>query len=135
MVALQRAQEPTNLEVRRLNAVTRKLQKEPQKVIFKAMHCGEDVDLHTDSGYRRIDSADETKGYGIRGMCLLRRGKSIHGGEDVIHLLESICRSHRLTIRSSYGAELMAASHGYDDAFPTLVALIELKLAFSAQRN
>jgi len=47
--------------------------------------------------------------------------------QNVIHLLESVCRSHRLTIRSSYGAELLAASHGYDDAYPILVTLVELR--------
>ena len=32
-----------------------------------------------------------------------------------------------MAIRSSYGAETVAASHGFDDAFPTLVTLVELK--------
>ena len=50
-------------------------------------------------------------------VCVYHEGKSLHGSEDVI----------RLTIRSSYGAGLMAASHGYNDAFPTLVIPIELK--------
>ena len=53
-VALQRAQWPTNLEVRRLNAVTRKLQKSPQKLIYPAMTCNGTVDIHSDSGYRRL---------------------------------------------------------------------------------
>ena len=35
VVALQRVQTPTNLEVRRLNAITRKLQREPKKLIFR----------------------------------------------------------------------------------------------------
>merc|ERR1712159_948679 len=52
IVALQRIQTPTNLEVRRLNALTRKLQKEPKKLVFPSMTCGNVLDLHTDSGYR-----------------------------------------------------------------------------------
>ena len=83
----------------------------------------------------------------MRGMCLLRRGILVKPGAaadgergnaipsassasnngNAVHLLDSICKSHRLTIRSSYGAELLAASHGYDDAYPTLVTLVELK--------
>ena len=51
IVALQRVQQPTNLDVRRLNAITRKLQKEPQKLIFPAMECLSTVDLRSDSGY------------------------------------------------------------------------------------
>ena len=125
IVALQRIQQPTNLDVRRLNAITRKLQKEPQKLIFPAMKCSDAVDLHTDSGYRRIDSAGDVKGYGMRGLCVLRRGVGPKG--NVVHLIDSVCKSHRLTIRSSYGAEMLAASHGYEDAFPTLVTLVELK--------
>jgi hypothetical protein len=57
---------------------------------------------------------------------MLRRGKdSKH--QDVVHLLDSICKSHRLTIRSSYGAEMLAASHGFDDVFPSIITLLELK--------
>ena len=46
---------------------------------------------------------------------------------EVIHLLESLCKSHRLTIRSSYGAETIAASHGFDASYPTLITLAELR--------
>ena len=126
IVALQRVQQPTNLDVRRLNAITRKLQKEPQKLIFKAMVCQKSVDLHTDSGYRRMEKVDDEKGYGMRGLCLLRRGICYKTKKPVVHLLDSVCKSHRLTIRSSYSAEMLAASHGYDDAYPTLITLVEL---------
>ena len=30
-------------------------------------------------------------------------------------------------VRSSYGAELLAASHGIDDAYPTIITMLELK--------
>ena len=39
IVALQRIQQPTNLEVRRFNAVTRELKKEPKKRISRSMTC------------------------------------------------------------------------------------------------
>ena len=76
------------------------------------------------------------------GLCLLRRGKAmatkrvdrgnatLDEGDttrnEVIHLLESLCKSHRLTMRSSYGAETIAASHGFDASYPTLITLAEL---------
>ena len=65
VVSLQRVIEPTNSEVRRLNSVVRKLQHSPQKVIFPAMTCSGHMDLHTDSGYRRLtgEEDDEVKGY------------------------------------------------------------------------
>ena len=70
-VALQRVQTPTNLDVRRLNAVARKLQRMLQKTVFPFMRCAGEVDLHTDSGYRRMEQIDDFKGYGMRGLCLL----------------------------------------------------------------
>ena len=123
--SLQRIHAPTHLEVRRLNAIARKLQKEPQKLIFRAMKCQGQVDIHADSGYRRLDAADDVKGYGLRGLTMLRKGKT-STGQNVVHLLDSICKSHRLVIRSSYGAELLAAAHGMEDAYPTIITLIEI---------
>ena len=128
IVALQRVQEPTNLDVRRLNAIVRRLQRDPQKLIFPAMRCSGKIDLHSDSGYRRQtgDADDEIKGYGIRGMNVLRKGIT-KDGKPVVHLLESLCKSHRLQVRSSYGAEMLAAAHGLDEAYPTLITMHELK--------
>eukprot|EP00959_Pyramimonas_sp_CCMP1952_P232817 4865798-Pyramimonas_sp.AAC.1 len=37
VVSLQRVQEPTNIQVRRLNAITRKLQACPKKIDYQAM--------------------------------------------------------------------------------------------------
>ena len=129
IVALQRIQQPTNAEVRRLNAVTRKLQQSPKKLIFPHMTCRGNLDIHTDSGYRRITEVEDIKGMGMRGCCLLRRGESKEGSttREVIHLLESICKSHKLTIRSSYGAEAIAAAAGVDDVYPSVVTISELK--------
>ena len=92
------------------------------------MTCSGKLDLHTDRGYRRMtgEADDDIKGYGMRGMNVLRRGKT-KDGKDVIHLLESICKSHRLHVRSSYGAELLAAAHSLDEAYPTIITLHELR--------
>ena len=57
----------------------------------------------------------------------MRRGTSRNGLGNVIHLLESICKSHRLQVRSSYGAELLAAAHSLDEAYPTIITLHELR--------
>ena len=89
------------------------------------MKCSQKLDTHTDSGYRRVGSAEDVKGYGMRGLTLLRRGITKEG-RHIIHRLDSICKSHRLIIRSSYGAELLSAAHGYDDIYPTIITLIEI---------
>ena len=89
------------------------------------MKCQGKVDVYTDSGYRRLDAADDVKGYAMRGLAMLRRGKT-PTGQNVVHLLDSICKSRRLVIRSSYGAELLAAAHGMEDVYPTIITLIEI---------
>lgn len=126
IVALQRVQQPTNLDVRRLNAITRKLQKDPKELTYAAMECSKHCDLHTDSGYRRMTEADDVKGYGMKGLCLLRRGVARkRAPAKVVHLLDSQAKSHKLAIRSSYGAETLGASQGFEEAYPTLVTLVE----------
>ena len=139
VVALQRVQQPTILDIRRLNALTRKLQREPQKLIFHAMRCIGQLDIHTDSGYRRITEAEDVRGYGMRGMCSLRRGIPVKRGDvhlgkqvcrgdvNLVHLLDTVSKTHRLVIRSSYSAEIIGAAHGVEDAYPTLISLIELR--------
>eukprot|EP00973_Karenia_brevis_P020560 2823133-Karenia_brevis.AAC.1 len=59
-------QKPTNLDVRRLNTITRKLQQKPAQLVIQGKKCKNVRDIHTDSGYRRIDSADDIQGYGMR---------------------------------------------------------------------
>eukprot|EP00959_Pyramimonas_sp_CCMP1952_P095778 2002664-Pyramimonas_sp.AAC.1 len=81
VVSLQRVQEPTNIQVRRLSAITRKLQACPKKIVYQAMNPAGEVDLHSDSGYRRLsgDADADVKGYCIRGANLLRRGNTSSG--------------------------------------------------------
>ena len=128
VVATQRIQKPTNIDCRRLNTITRKAQSDPQSIRYPHIRCAKAIDVHTETGYRRLtgDAEDETKGYGMRGVCVLRRGMDCGGGRGQVHLLDSVCKSHRLQVRSSYGAEILAAAHGLEDAFITLVTLHEL---------
>ena len=59
IVSLHRIQQPTNLDVRRLNAVTRKLQASPRRLRYPIMKCSGTIDIHTDSGYRRLNGEDD----------------------------------------------------------------------------
>eukprot|EP00959_Pyramimonas_sp_CCMP1952_P116367 2432505-Pyramimonas_sp.AAC.1 len=97
VASLQRVHEPTNIQVRRLGAITRKLQACPNKIVYQAMTPTGDGDLHSGSGYRRLsgDADDDVKCYGIRGASLLRRGSS-PSGEPVVNLFDARCMSHRL---------------------------------------
>ena len=41
--------------------------------------------------------------------------------------MDTSCKSHRLRVNSSYGAEGLAAAHALDEAYPTLVTMHEFK--------
>lgn len=81
IVALQRVQNSKNLDVRRLIAVTRKFQRETKTLDYPAMRGPGKVDIHSDSGYRRLTGGteDDIKGYGMRGMNLILRGQDLKG--------------------------------------------------------
>eukprot|EP00959_Pyramimonas_sp_CCMP1952_P343099 7187530-Pyramimonas_sp.AAC.1 len=74
-----------------------------------------EVDLHSDSGNRRLggDADDEVKGYCFLGANLLRHG-SAPSGKPVVHLIDARCKSHRLQVRSSYSAETLAAARNLE---------------------
>ena len=55
-------------------------------------------------------------------------GKQVCRGDvNLVHLLDTVSKTHRLVIRSSYSAEIIGAAHGVEDAYPTLISLIELR--------
>eukprot|EP00959_Pyramimonas_sp_CCMP1952_P373933 7831415-Pyramimonas_sp.AAC.1 len=126
VASLQRARTPTNIQVRRLSAITRKLQACPKMIIYEAMNPAGEVDLHSDSGYRRLsgDADDDVEGYGARGANLLQRGNT-SSGKPVVHRIDAHCKSCRLQVRSSYSAEIPAAAHNLEDCYPASVTLHE----------
>ena len=125
IVALQRVPEPTKTDIRRLNAVTRKLQRGPKTLVFPVIHFLRGIDILGDNGYRRIRGTDDdVKGYGVRGVSVLRRGQD-HKGQARVHLVDAICKLHRIRVSSSYGAEGLDASRAVDNAYPTPVSLQE----------
>ncbi len=75
------------------------------------MTCKDELDAHVDSGYKRIIKGKHEAGYGMRGMCLLRRGIGRDRKSQVVHLLDSVCKSHKLTIRSGFASETLAVAH------------------------
>eukprot|EP00959_Pyramimonas_sp_CCMP1952_P098465 2058504-Pyramimonas_sp.AAC.1 len=78
VVSRRRVQEPINIQVRRLNAITRDLQVCPKKIVYQAMTPTGEVDLRSGSGYRLLngDADDGVNGNGIHGSNLLRRGST-----------------------------------------------------------
>ena len=79
------------------------------------------LDVHSDSGFKR----EEDSAYAIRGANFLRLGRSRKSGRIVAHLLDSVCRSHKLVARNTYSAEVIAATAAADEAFLILITLEE----------
>eukprot|EP00959_Pyramimonas_sp_CCMP1952_P154324 3228542-Pyramimonas_sp.AAC.2 len=84
----------------------------------------DEVDLHSDSGYRRQggDADGDVEGYDIRGASLLRRG-STPAGAPVVHIIDAHCKSHRLQACSRYSADALAAADNLEDCYPAIVTL------------
>ena len=73
IISLQRAiQCPTVAHIKRLNALTRELQRRPQKLVYNCMMCSNIIQLYSDSSFSR----EEDKSYALRGAVFLRVSKS-----------------------------------------------------------
>ena len=86
------------------------------------MTCLSLLECHSDSGF----SKEDLSGYGIRGANFMRAGTDRHG-KRVYHLLDSQCRSHKHVVRSTFAAELRAATAAADDLICMSLTLHELK--------
>ena len=112
VVSLQRnTKKPLVIHIRRLNAVVRVAQKRPAKIIYIAMIPTGTLECHADSGFSR----EQDKGYGIRGLNMMRQGKAKATKETVWHLLDSQCRSHKHVTRCSFSSETRAAVVAADE--------------------
>ena len=104
IISLQRVtQNPTVTHVKRLNALTRELQRRPQKLEYSSMTCNRVVELYSDSAFSR----ENDKGYALRGAVYLRMGTDVRGVRRC-HLIEAVSQSHKLVVRSTFAAELLA---------------------------
>ena len=123
LVSFQRAPQSKNVDVRRINAVTRNLPEPLQKLIHSIMTRSRTIDIYTDSRHRRITYNDnEITGYGLRGMSFLRRGKRPIG-KPAVHLVDALGNFRRPNLHPSYASETLTAVHDFDDAYPTLVTI------------
>ena len=123
VVSLQRnTSKPKILHLRRLNALVRVAQKRPAKLTYLAMTPTGRLECHADSGF----SKEQDKGYGIRGMNMLREGKN-KAGQIIWHLLDSVCRGHKHVTRCSFSSETRGVVIAADDLIVTGFTLEELK--------
>ena len=87
MSAQRHLQTPTYGHIRKINTVVRWAQKHPKKVLFRWMACAQQLECHSDSGFRREpDKENLIDGRSARGANFLRLGRD--GREqEVCHLL------------------------------------------------
>ena len=123
IISLQRAtQRPTVAHIKRLNALTRELQRRPQKLVYNCMKCSNLLQLYSDSSFSR----EGDKGYALRGAVFLRVGQSVQGNRCV-HLIDAVSQSHKLVVRSTFAAELLALTASVDQGFIILITLHEFR--------
>ena len=63
----------------------------------------------------------------MRGAVYMRMGKCRKTGQEVWHLLHAVSRSRKLTCRSSFGSELLAARGAANGLQQHLLALREME--------
>ena len=109
--ALQRAaQKPLAEHGLRLNKVVKWIKRKPVGLIYKKMKTPTRVMIVSDAAFRKEDD----KGLAMRGALIgIIEGSSFTPG-GVFHLLEWYSRKQRRVTRSTFSAELNAASDAYE---------------------
>ena len=86
------------------------------------MMCSDIIQLYSDSSFSR----EGDKGYALRGAVFLRVGKSSQGSRCV-NLIDAASQSHKLVVRSTFAAELLALTASIDQGFIILKSLREFR--------
>jgi len=121
IVALQRKNKQASVsDLKRLNALTRELMRNPQKLYYHCMTPTQILEVYSDSAYSR----EGDTAHALKGMICLRLGRSAEG-QECSHLLDALSQSHKLAVRSTFGAELLAATSAVDHAFGIALTLHE----------
>ena len=116
--ALQRAAKSPKAEhALRLNKVVKWAKRKPQQILYKRMRVPTRVMVISDSAFRKED----TKGLAMRGALIGINELQEFSPAGVFHLLEFFARKQRRVTRSTYSAELNAASDAFE--FGKLIAL------------
>ena len=123
IVSLQRRNKQATIsDLKRLNALTRELMRRPQRLRYESMEDLSILEIYSDSAFSR----EGESAHSLKGMVCLRLGKNKHG-RLTSHLIESLSQSHKLVVRSTYAAELLAATSAMDVAFGIALTLHEFK--------
>ncbi len=83
------------------------------------MDCDRHREVRADSAFANEDS----KGYALKGVKVMRRDTDRRSNDQVWHLLEGSAHSHKNVVRSTFGAKLFAVTGAADDLIPMPVTL------------
>ena len=125
VVALQRvATKLTIGDARKLNVLTKRLKGKPQTITYYPLN---NKDTHyltafSDAGFKK----EELDGYALRGAVYIRHANKLEKNEVKGHLLSAESRSIKTVCRSTYAAELMAATSAADMLIPMTTTLYEI---------
>ena len=132
VIALQRrTQEPTALDIRRLNAVVRWAQKHPLSLCYLPMQCAGHMEVHSDSGFRKEEKDGVDVGRAVRGGNFMRLSSpaSTTTAQRKVrcHLLDWHCGSLKVVTRSTSASEAQAAILAIDHGLALQLTMHEIK--------
>ena len=122
------AHAPKIIHVKRLNSITRWVQRNPKKLRYRPLGgTGTHLRVVSDAAFKK----EEDKGHSLRGSVYLRAAgttsKEFHCN-GIVHLLEYLCKALRHVTRSTFSAELHAGCDSAD--LGILICLMMHEIAF-----
>ena len=126
VAALQRvSKQPLLIHVKRLNAVTRWVQRNPRSLHYKKLPLPVQLLSMGDSAFKREDT--DNTGHAMKGgMFMLHGGTPGTVTTGPIQLLEYYSRKQRHVCRSTYAAELFSLTEAVDVSIHLASALYEV---------
>jgi hypothetical protein len=128
VTSLQRvAHKPTVIHLKRLNALTRWTQRNPRTLHYHRIPEPTQLLAISDSAFKR----EETTGLALRGLvvilCSATADELTLPAQAQLHILDFCSKKQRHVTRSTFAAELMAATDACDALWTMAVILHELK--------
>ena len=126
VAALQRvSKQPLVIHVKRLNAVTRWVQRNPKSLVYRKLPLPVQMLSMGDSAFKREDT--DNTGHAMKGgMFMLHGGSPGSVKSGPIQLLEYYSRKQRHVCRSTYAAELFSLTETVDVSIYLASALYEV---------
>ena len=128
ITALQRvAQTPTVLHVRRLNAIVRWTQRNRNKLEYLRMKCQQNLEGHSDAGFRREATEDGEEGRANHGCNYIRIGEAIDRLSRIGRLVDWSNRGIKQVTRSTFTSETLGVVAAADNGLVLTMMLSEIK--------